>query len=82
MQGRIGEALYYDKLTLRVDPYFQVLSLLKLFSLHALMNQLYSNHYNYQLPFKLIKQGLQTSNYSKASQFHIKVINQAINLST
>jgi hypothetical protein len=46
MQGHIGEALYYAKLMLRVDPYFQVLALLKLFLLLALMNQLYSNHYN------------------------------------
>jgi hypothetical protein len=46
MQDRIGEALYYVKLVLRVDPYFQVLALLKLFPLLALMNQLYSNHYN------------------------------------
>jgi hypothetical protein len=46
MQGQIGEALYYAKLALRVDPYFQVLTLLKLFLLLALMNQLYSNHYN------------------------------------
>jgi hypothetical protein len=46
MQGRIGEALYYVKLVLRVDPYFQVLALLKLFQLLALMNQLYLNYYN------------------------------------
>jgi hypothetical protein len=58
MQGRIEEALYYAKLTLRVDPYFHILVLLKLFPLLALMNQLYSNHYNKQLSFKLIKQGL------------------------
>jgi hypothetical protein len=58
MQGRIEEALYYAKLALRVNPYFHILVLLKLFPLLALMNQLYSNHYNKQLPFKLIKQGL------------------------
>jgi hypothetical protein len=46
MQCQIGEALYYDKLTLRVDSYLQVLALLKLFSLLNLMNQLYSSHYN------------------------------------
>jgi hypothetical protein len=64
MQGQIGEALYYAKPTLRVDPYFQVLGLPKLFPLHAFMIQLYSNHYNQKLPFKLIKPELQTSSYS------------------
>jgi hypothetical protein len=29
-KAEIGEALYYAKLALRVDPYFQVLALLKL----------------------------------------------------
>jgi hypothetical protein len=43
-----GEALYYTKLALRVDPYFQVLALLKLMTLLAFVNQLYSNHFNYQ----------------------------------
>jgi hypothetical protein len=62
MKGQIGEALYYAKVTRRVDSYFQVLALIKLFSLLALMNQLYSNHYNKQLSFKLIKQEFQTCN--------------------
>jgi hypothetical protein len=42
----IGQAIYYVKLTLRVDPYFQALALLKLMSLLTFINQLYSNHYN------------------------------------
>jgi hypothetical protein len=40
----IGEALYYAKPALRVDPYFQVLALLNIFPLIAFINQLYSNH--------------------------------------
>jgi hypothetical protein len=44
-KGRIGEALYYVKPALRVDPYFQVLALLSIFALLAFINQLYSNHY-------------------------------------
>jgi hypothetical protein len=42
----MGEALYYTKAALRVDPYFQVLALLDRFPLLACINQLYSNHYN------------------------------------
>jgi hypothetical protein len=38
MQDQIGEALYYVKLALRLDSYFQVLALLKLFTLLDLMN--------------------------------------------
>jgi hypothetical protein len=41
-----GEALYYAKPALKVDPYFQVLALLKLLPLLALIDQLYSNQYN------------------------------------
>jgi hypothetical protein len=44
----IGQTLYYAKLTLRVDPYFQVLTLLKLMPTLALTNQLYSNNFNHQ----------------------------------
>jgi hypothetical protein len=44
-KGWIGEALYYAKLTLRVDPYFHVLALLNRFPLLSFINQLYSNHY-------------------------------------
>jgi hypothetical protein len=35
-QAEIGEALYYAKLVLRVDPYFQVLALLKLTAITGL----------------------------------------------
>jgi hypothetical protein len=45
-KAEIGEALYYAKPALRVDPYFQVLSLLKLMSLLVFINQLYSKHFN------------------------------------
>jgi hypothetical protein len=45
-KAEIGEALYYVKLALRVDPYFQVLALLKLMALLAFVNQLYSKHFN------------------------------------
>jgi hypothetical protein len=44
-KGRIGEALYYAKPTLRVDPYIHILDLLNIFPLLAFINQLYSNHY-------------------------------------
>jgi hypothetical protein len=47
-KAEIGEALYYVKLALRVDPYFHVLALLKLMTLLAFVNQLHSNHFNYQ----------------------------------
>jgi hypothetical protein len=43
----LGQALYYTKLTLRVNPYFQVLALLKLMPLLAFINQLYSNHFKH-----------------------------------
>jgi hypothetical protein len=46
MQAEIGQALYYAKLTLSIDPYFQVLALFKLMPTLALINQLYSNHFN------------------------------------
>jgi hypothetical protein len=45
-KAEIGQALYYVKPALRVDPYFQVLALLKLIALLAFINQLYSNHFN------------------------------------
>jgi hypothetical protein len=35
-KAEIGEALYYAKLALRVDPYFQVLALLKLTAITGL----------------------------------------------
>jgi hypothetical protein len=35
-KAEIGEALYYVKLALRVDPYFQVLALLKLNAITSL----------------------------------------------
>jgi hypothetical protein len=44
--AEIGQDLYYAKLVLRVDPYFQVLALNKLLPLLAFINKLYSNHYN------------------------------------
>jgi hypothetical protein len=42
----IGEALYYAKYALKVDPYIQVLALIKLLPILTLVNQLYSKHYN------------------------------------
>jgi hypothetical protein len=45
-KAEIGHALYYAKLALRMDPYFQVLALLKLLPLLAFINQLYSTHYS------------------------------------
>jgi hypothetical protein len=42
---KIGYALYYVKLTLRVGPYFQVLALPKSFQILTIMIQLYSNYY-------------------------------------
>jgi hypothetical protein len=38
-KAEIGEAIYYAKLALRVDPYFQVLALNKLLEFLAFMNQ-------------------------------------------
>jgi hypothetical protein len=67
-KAEIGQALYYAKLTLRVGPYIQVLALLKIFPLLAFINQLYSLII-LKLSIKLIKQELQTSNYSKVSPF-------------
>jgi hypothetical protein len=58
-KGWIGETLYYVELMLRVDHYFQVLALLNIIPLLAFINQLYSNHYNWNLLIKLIKQELQ-----------------------
>jgi hypothetical protein len=46
-KAELGQALYYAKLTLRVNPYFQVLALLKLMTLLAFINQLYSNHFKH-----------------------------------
>jgi hypothetical protein len=37
-KAEIGEALYYTKLTLRVDPYFHVLALIKLLPLLVFLN--------------------------------------------
>jgi hypothetical protein len=48
MQGYRGELYLYVKHVLRVDTYFQVLALFKSFQL--------------QLPSKVIKQRMQTSN--------------------
>jgi hypothetical protein len=45
-KAEIGQALYYVKPALRVDPYFQVLAIIQLMSTLALINQLYSNHFN------------------------------------
>jgi hypothetical protein len=73
MQGLIGEALYYTKPALRVGPYFQVLALLKLFPKLTLKIQLYSNHYNEKLLFKLIKQQLQQVIIVK--KFHNSIMN-------
>jgi hypothetical protein len=43
-KAEIGEALYYVKPALKVDPYFEVLALNKLMLLLAFIYQLYSNH--------------------------------------
>jgi hypothetical protein len=45
-KAEIGEALYYAKLMLKVDAYFQVLALKKLLPLLTFLIQLYSNPYN------------------------------------
>jgi hypothetical protein len=46
----IGQALYYVKPTLKVDPYFQVLALLKIMSLLVFINQLYSKSFQLTAP--------------------------------
>jgi hypothetical protein len=66
-KAELAQALYYAKPMLRVGPYFQVLALAQLIPLLTFTNQLYSNHYNKPLLFRLIKQELQAINYSKAS---------------
>jgi hypothetical protein len=38
--AEIGEALYYDKPTLRIDPYFQVLALNKLMTFLTFLSRL------------------------------------------
>jgi hypothetical protein len=45
-KAEVGQALYNVKPALRVYPYFQVLALTKLMPTLALINQLYSNHFN------------------------------------
>jgi hypothetical protein len=45
-KAEIGEALYYAKPVLRVDPYIQVLALIKLLPPITFLNQLYSKHYH------------------------------------
>jgi hypothetical protein len=44
-KAELGQALYYAKPALRVDPYFQLLALAQLIPLLTFINQLYSNHY-------------------------------------
>jgi hypothetical protein len=56
-----------------VSHYFQVLALIKSYLFLTFLNQLYSNHYNKKLSFKLIKQELQQVIIVK--QFHNSIIN-------
>jgi hypothetical protein len=45
-KAEIGQALYYVKLALRVDPYFHVFSSNQADANTGSQNPLYSNHFN------------------------------------